>query len=88
MKISTSKTEVRPPILTNVLFKLAVYHLKQVEKFKYFVVTFKSNERQDEELDVRSGKASAVMQALHRSVVLKWELLEKVYVKCLESIGV
>ena len=45
--------------------------LMQVEKFKDLVVAFTSDERQDEKLDVWSGKASAVMRALHHSVVLK-----------------
>ena len=35
--------------------------LKQVEKFKYLGVAFTSNSRQDEELDYRIAKASAVM---------------------------
>ena len=48
--------------------------LKQVEMIKYLGIAFTSVERQDEELDVRSGKASAVMRALHQSVVLKPEL--------------
>ena len=45
--------------------------LKQVEKFKYLGVTFMSAERQDEELDTQISKASAVMQALPFSVVIK-----------------
>ena len=36
-----------------------------------FVVAFTSDERQDEELDIRSGNASAMLQTLHHSVVLK-----------------
>ena len=39
--------------------------LKQVEKFKHLVVEFTNDGRQDEEVDTRKGKASAVMQALH-----------------------
>ena len=45
--------------------------LKQVEKFKYLGVTFISDGRQDEELDTQISKASAVMQALPFSVVMK-----------------
>ena len=45
--------------------------LKQVKKFKYFEVAFANDRRQDEELDTRIGKASAVMRALHYSVVMK-----------------
>ena len=51
--------------------------LKQVEKFKYLGVAFTSDRRQDEELDTRISKASAVMWALHYSVVMKWELSKK-----------
>ena len=48
--------------------------LKQSEKFKYLGVSFTSDFRQNSELDIRIGKASAVMRQLHRSVVLKREL--------------
>ena len=51
--------------------------LKQVEKFKYLGVAFTSDGRQDEELDTRIGKASAVMRALRYSVVMKRELSKK-----------
>ena len=51
--------------------------LKQVEKLKYLGVAFTSDGRQDEELDTRIGKASAVMRALHYSVVMKRELSKK-----------
>ena len=51
--------------------------LKQVEKFKYLGVTFMSDGRQDEELDTQISKASAVMQALPFSVVMKQELSKK-----------
>ena len=44
-------------------------------KFKYLGVAFTIDGRQDEELDVRSGKASAIMRALHHSIALKRELL-------------
>jgi len=39
--------------------------LKQLEKFEYLGLVFTSDGRQDEELDTRMGKASAVMQALY-----------------------
>ena len=61
---------------------------KQVEKFKYLGVAFTSNERQDEELDVRSGKARAVMRVLHHSVVLKREVSRKVKLSEFKSIFV
>ena len=43
----------------------------QVQKLRKIGVGFTSDERQDEELHAQSGKASAVIRALHYSVVLK-----------------
>ena len=40
---------------------------------KYLGVAFKSDGSQDEELDIRIGKASAVMRTLHYLVVIKRE---------------
>ena len=85
-KISTSNIEVlqfsrnpfkfsRNPV--EYFVQVSGVSLKQEEKFKYLRVPFTSDGRQDEELDVRSGKASAVMRALHQSVVLKPELSRK-----------
>jgi len=51
--------------------------LKQVEKFKYIGVVFTSDGRQNEKLDTRMGKASAVMRALQYSAVMKRELSKK-----------
>ena len=51
--------------------------LKQSEKFKYLSVSFTSDGRQNNELYIRIGKASAVMRQLHRSVVLKRKLCTK-----------
>ena len=51
--------------------------LKQIEKFKYHGVALTSDGRQDEELDTRISKASALMRALHFSVVMKRELSKK-----------
>ena len=51
--------------------------MKHVEKFKYLGVAFTSDGRQDEELDTQIGKVSAVMRALHYSVVMKRELSKK-----------
>jgi len=48
-----------------------------VEKFKYLEVVCTSDGRQDEELDTRIGKASAVLRALQYSVVMKRELSKK-----------
>ena len=76
MKISTAKTEVlhlsRNP--DQCVLQVDEATLKQVEKFKYLGVAFTSDGRQDEELDTQIGKASAVMRALHYSVVMKREL--------------
>ena len=79
MKISTAKTEVlhlsRSPDQCALQVNGAT--LKQVEKFRYLGVAFTSDGRQDEELDARIGKASAVMRALLYLVVLKQELSKK-----------
>ena len=79
MKISAAKTEVlhlsRNP--DQCVLQVNGATLKQVEKFKYIEVAFTSDGRQDEELDTRIGKASAVMRALHYSVVMKRELSKK-----------
>ena len=79
MKISTAKTEVlhlsRNPY--QCVLQVNGATLKQVEKFKYLGVAFTSDGRQDEELDTRIGKASAVMRALHYLVVMKRELSKK-----------
>ena len=68
MKISTAKTEVlhlsRNP--DQCVLQVNGATLKQVEKCKYLGVAFTSDGRQDEELDTRIGKASAVMRALHQ----------------------
>ena len=76
MKISPSKTEVlhlsRNPV--QCFLQVGDVSLKQVEKLKYPRIAFSSDRRQSKDLDVRSGKASAVMRALHHSVVLKREL--------------
>ena len=73
IKISTSKTVVlhlsRNPI--QCFSQVGSGSLKQVEKLKYLGVAFTIDGRQDEELDVRSGKASALMQTLHHSVVFQ-----------------
>ena len=43
----------------------------------YLGVAFTSDGRQDEELDTRIGKASAVMRALNYSVVMKQKLSKR-----------
>ena len=62
--------------------------LKQVEKFKSLGVAFTSDERQDHELDTRTGKAGAVMQALHYSVVMKQKLSKKAKLSILKTVFV
>ena len=51
--------------------------LKQTERFKYLGVRFSSDRRQDNELNTRTGEASAVLCQLYRSVILKRELCTK-----------
>ena len=61
IKISTAKIEALH-LLRNphqCVLQVNGTTLKQVEKFKYLWVAFRSNGRQDEELDPRIGKASA-----------------------------
>ena len=79
MKISTTKTVVLhlSRNLDQCVLPVNGATLRQVEKFKYLGVAFTSDGRQDEELDTRIGKASAVMRALHDSVVMKRELSKK-----------
>ena len=59
-----------------------------VEKFKYLGVAFTSDGRQDEELDTQIGKASAVMRALHYSVVIKRELSKKAKLSIFKAVFV
>ena len=79
MKISTDKNEVLHLSRNSdqCILQVNGATLKQVEKFKYLGVAFTSDVRQDQELDTRVGKASAVMRALLNSVVMKRELSKK-----------
>ena len=90
MKISTAKTEVlhlsRNP--DQCVLQVNGATLKQVEKFKYLGVAFTSDGRQDEELDTRIGKVSAVMRALHYSVVMKRELSKKAKLSIFKAVFV
>ena len=90
IKISTSKTEILHFSRNSVRRFLQVggVSLKPEKKFRYLVVAFTSDRRQDEELGVRSGKASAVMRALHHLVVLKRELSRKAKFSVFKSIFV
>ena len=89
-KISTAKTEVlhlsRNP--DQCVLQVNGATLKQVEKFKYLGFAFTSDGRQDKELDTQIGKASAVMQALHYSVVMKPELSKKAKLSVFEAVFV
>ena len=88
MKISTAKTEVlhlsRNP--DQCVLQVSGATLTQVEKFKYLGVAFTSDGRQDEELDTRIGKASAVMRALHNSVVMKRESSKKAQLSIFKTV--
>ena len=67
MKESTAKTEVLY-LLRNPdqrVLQVNGATLKQVEKLKYLGVAITSDGRQDEDLDTRTDKASAIMRALH-----------------------
>ena len=90
MKISTVKTEVlhlsRNPDQCELQVNGAT--LKQVEKFKYLGVAFTSDGWQDGELDTWIGKASAVMRALHYSVVIKRELSKKAKLSIFKAVFV
>ena len=73
MKISTAKTDVMclSRHFIQCSFQKSGVTLQQMEKFKYSRFTFSSDGRQDNELDTRIGKASAVMRQFYRSIVLK-----------------
>ena len=47
---------------------------KQVYKFQYLVAAFMSDGRQNKELGIPIGKASALMKALHYSAVMRQTL--------------
>ena len=87
MKISMAKTEIlhlsRNP--DQCVLQVNGATLKQVEKFKHLGVAFRIDGRQDEELNIRIGKASAVMRALNYSVVMKHELSKKTKLSIFQS---
>ena len=90
MKISTTKTETmclfRQPKQCSL--QIDGVPLKQSQKFKYLGVSFTSDGRENSELDICIGKASAVMRQLYRSMVLKWELCTKVKLSIFRSVYV
>ena len=90
MKISTTKIEVlhlsRNP--DQCVLQVHEATLKQVEKFKYLGGVFTSYEKQFVKLDSRICKASAVMRALHYSVVTKREFTKKAKLSIFQTIFV
>ena len=90
MKICTAKAEILhlSRIPGQCVLRVNGATLKQVEKFKYLGVAFTSDGRQDEERDTRIGKASAVMRALHYSVVMKRELSKKAKLSIFKAVFV
>ena len=87
---STAKTEVihfsRNP--DQCVLQVNGATLKQTEKFKYLGVAFTCDGRPDEELDTRIGKASAVMRALHYSIVIKREWSKKAKLSVFKAVFV
>uniref|UniRef100_A0A3B3QGI4 Reverse transcriptase domain-containing protein n=1 Tax=Paramormyrops kingsleyae TaxID=1676925 RepID=A0A3B3QGI4_9TELE len=90
MKISTSKSETMVLSRKRVACSLRVGEevLPQMGKFKYLGVFFTSEGRMEWEIDRRIGAASAMMQALHRSVMVKKELSQKAKLSIYRSIYV
>ncbi len=80
MRISISKSETMDLSRKRVDCPLWVREelLPQVEEFKYLGVLFRSEGKMEREIDRWTGAASAVMQMLNQSVVVKRELSRKV----------
>ncbi|TWW68233.1 hypothetical protein D4764_19G0000310 [Takifugu flavidus] len=89
MKISTSKSEAMVLNRKKVECLLWVKEeiLPQVQEFKYLGVLFTSEGRLEQEIDRRIA-VSAVMRSLHRSIVVKRELSQKVKLSIYWSIFV
>ena len=60
--------------------------LLQVEEFKYLGILFTSAEKMEREIERQIGTASAVMQKLKQSVVVKRELSQKAKLSIYRSI--
>jgi len=71
MKISTKNTEVLCLTRISDQCKINISNntLQLVEKFTYFWVVFTSDGRKNRELDIRIGKANAVLRELYRAVI-------------------
>ncbi|TWW62742.1 hypothetical protein D4764_04G0013890 [Takifugu flavidus] len=90
MRISTCKSEsmVLAQKKVECLLRVGEEVLPQVEEFKYLRILFTSEGRMEREINRRIGAASAVMQALNRSVVVKKELSRKARLSIYRSIYV
>ena len=79
MKIGTFKIEIfrLSKNLIQCSLQVDAESLKQIEKLKYLGVAFTRDGKHDREFVVRLGIASAVIQALHCSVVITLELSKK-----------
>ena len=90
MKISMAKSEMlhlsRNP--GQCVLQVNGATLKEVRRFKYLGVTFTSDGKHDEELDIRIGNPSAVMRALNYSVVMKRELSKKAKLSIFKTVFV
>ena len=89
-KISTAKTEIMCLSRHSVQFSFQTngVTLQQTEKFKYFGVTFSSDGRHDNDLDIRIEKASAIMRQIYRLVLLERELYTKAKLSVFRSVFV
>ncbi len=77
MRISASKSEAMVLCWKMVDCSLWVWSelLPQAKEFKYLRVLFTSEGKMEHEMDRWIGAASAVMQALYRTIVVKRELM-------------
>ncbi len=75
MRISTSKSKAMVPSRKKGACPLQVGgEVLPVDEFKYLGVLFTREGRMEREIDRRIGAASAVVQSMYRSVVVKKEL--------------
>ncbi|KAK7884420.1 hypothetical protein WMY93_027543 [Mugilogobius chulae] len=90
MKISSSKSKAMVLDRKKVPCPLQVggESLPQVEEFKYLGVLFTSEGKMEHEIDRWIGAASAVMQSLYQTVVVKKELSQKAKLSIYRSIYV
>ena len=90
MKIRTTKTETmclsRQPKQCSL--QIDEVPTKTVREIQVLGVSFTSDGRKNCELDIRIGKAIALMRQLHRSVVLKRELCTKAKLSIFRSVYV